>query len=71
MVVLYTTGCSKCKVLESKLNAKKIEYSIVDDINVMERKGFMSVPVLEVDGEVMMFKQATDWVNKLEEGYGH
>ena len=33
MVVLYSTGCPKCKVLEKKLNADKIEYSISDDID--------------------------------------
>jgi len=65
-VVLYSTGCSKCKVLEAKLEAKKIKYDIINDIEVMESKGFMSVPMLEVNGEVMSFKRAIDWVNAYE-----
>lgn len=67
-VVLYSTGCPKCKVLEAKLDAKKIEYNVVTDVSVMESKGFMSVPMLEVNGEVMDFKKANDWVNAYEEG---
>ena len=67
-VVLYTTGCAKCHVLETKLKAKKIEYRIENDMDVMEAKGFMSVPMLEVNGEVMSFKKAVDWVNAYEGG---
>lgn len=65
-VVLYSTGCAKCRVLEAKLKAKKIEYKEVTDMNIMESKGFMSVPMLEVDGEIMNYRAAVDWVNKYE-----
>ena len=66
-VILYSTGCPKCKVLEAKLNMKEIEYDVVADVSVMESKGFMSVPMLEINGEVMNFKKAVDWINNLEE----
>ena len=66
-VVLYSTGCPKCKVLEAKLNMKKIEYNVVTDVSVMESKGFMSVPMLEVDGEIMNYGAAADWINRLKE----
>ena len=62
-VVLYSTGCPKCKVLEAKLNMKEIGYNVVTDVSVMESKGFMSVPMLEINGEVMDFKKANDWIN--------
>ena len=65
-VILYSTGCAKCSVLKAKLDAKKIEYKTVTDMNVMEAKGFMSVPMLEVNGEMMSFKKAVDWVNAYE-----
>lgn len=65
-VVLYSTGCAKCKVLEAKLNMKKIEYNVVTDVSVMESKGFMSVPMLEINGEVMDFKKANDWIKNYE-----
>ncbi len=67
-VILYSTGCPKCKVLEAKLNRRKIEYQTVTDVDVMESKGFMSVPMLEVDGEIMNYREAVDWVNEYEGG---
>lgn len=64
-IVLYTTFCPKCKVLEKKLQQKDIVYEVVTDIDVMTEKGFMSVPVLEVDGTIMDFKTASDWINTI------
>lgn len=61
-VVLYSTGCPKCKVLEKKLNADEIEYSISDNINALVEKGFQSVPILDVDGDFLEFKDAVNWI---------
>lgn len=62
-VKLYSTHCPKCIVLEKKLNQKNISFEEINDIDVMAEKGFMQAPMLEVDGEVMDFKQAHDWIN--------
>lgn len=62
-VTLYSTGCPKCKVLVTKLDNKNINYNVVSDINVIISKGINSVPVLEVDNNLMDFKTAVDWVN--------
>ena len=62
-VKLYSTHCPKCIVLEKKLNQKNISFKEINDIDVMTAKGFMQAPMLEVDGEVMDFKQANDWIN--------
>ena len=62
-VKLYSTHCPKCIVLEKKLNQKNISFEEINDIDVMAAKGFMQAPMLEVDGEVMDFKQANDWIN--------
>lgn len=62
-VKLYSTNCPKCIVLEKKLNQKNISFEEINDIDVMTAKGFMQAPMLEVDGEVMDFKQANDWIN--------
>ena len=35
------------------------------DVSIMEEKGFLSVPMLEVDGKIMDFKDANDWINTL------
>lgn len=63
MVTLYSTGCPRCNVLKQKLDNKNIEYDVINDIDIMTEKGFETVPVLDVDGQIMQFKEATDWIN--------
>lgn len=63
-VTLYSTGCPKCKVLVTKLNNKNINYDIISDINTIISKGISTVPVLEVNGNIMDFKAAVKWINE-------
>ena len=63
-VILYTTHCPKCRILETKLKQKEIEYDEITDPNIMIDKGFMQSPMLEVDGTVMDFSQANTWINE-------
>ena len=65
-VILYSTGCPRCRVLETKLGQKNISFSIVDDISELERQGIMTVPVLEVEGKKMDFVTANSWINAQE-----
>ena len=62
MVIMYTTHCPQCKVLEKMLNDKKIEYTQITNIDVMKSKGIQSVPYLEVDGELKNFKESMEWI---------
>lgn len=61
-VVLYSTHCPKCHVLETKLKQKNINYEEVNDMSIMQEKGFEYVPVLEVDGVAYGFKEAVEWI---------
>lgn len=63
-IVLYEHGCPRCKVLKMKLDQSGIEYENVNDIEVMKTKGFAEAPKLEVDGVVMNFKEAVDWIKE-------
>lgn len=63
-VILYSTHCPKCNVLEKKLQSKKIEYIEVNDMDIMLERGFMSAPMLVVDNVAMDFCKATEWINK-------
>ena len=63
-VILYSTGCPKCKVLVAKLNAKNIKYNTVSDVSIIISKGISTVPVLEVNGTIMDFKTAVEWINE-------
>lgn len=64
-VTLYTTHCPKCRVLEAKLNSKKVDFNIIDNEELMIEKGFQSAPMLEVDDNVMNFGEAIKWVNSM------
>lgn len=66
-ITLYSTHCPRCNVLEKKLQQKKIDYKEINDTAIIEQKGYLSVPVLEVNGKSMNFKEAVDWVNAQEE----
>lgn len=62
-ITLYTTHCPKCKVIEKKLESKKIQYTEETNIEKIEELGFVSVPVLQVDGEFLEFADANKWIN--------
>ena len=61
-ITLYSTHCPKCNVLETKLKQKNINYTEVNDMAVMQEKGFDFMPMLEVDGVVYNFKDAVEWI---------
>lgn len=65
-VVLYSTNCPKCVVIGKKMEQKNIKYDIVTDVDLMQSKGFTSMPMLEVDGNLMDFGDAIKWVNGVE-----
>ena len=66
MVVFYSTHCPKCSVLEKKLKQANIEYTEINDVRTMLAKGMTSAPNLEVDGKVMGFTEAVEWINSQE-----
>lgn len=63
MVTLIGTGCPRCKILESKLKSKNINFIDSDNIDEAIDNGFMSAPVLKVDNKYMDFGAAVKWVN--------
>ena len=48
-MVLYSTNCPKCKVLEMKLKKKNIDYSVFSDVEAMMEMGIKAAPILELD----------------------
>lgn len=63
-IILYSTGCPKCNILKKKLADAKMEYSVVEDVDVMLSKGLKDVPWLEVDGNLMNFVDSSKWINE-------
>jgi glutaredoxin len=65
-IVLYSTGCPKCKVLKQKLDSKAIAYTENNTVSDMMALGIQQVPILEVDGELLSFTLANEWINKYQ-----
>lgn len=63
-VVLYSTGCPKCNVLKKKLSEHNIEFLENNDKDEMIKFNFVNVPILEVDGTRMEFKEAIEWIKE-------
>lgn len=63
-ITLYTTHCPQCAVLQSQLDAHHITYSTCEDAQTMRGMGITSVPVLDVDGKLLLMKDALSWVKE-------
>lgn len=61
-IILWSTHCPRCKVLELKLKQKGINYEENNNVEEMTAKGFQEAPKLEVDGTIMGFKEAVEWL---------
>lgn len=64
-MVLYSTGCPVCKILEKKLNEKGINYETNTNVDYMLTLGITSVPVLEVNGNLLKAKEAMEWIDNV------
>ena len=62
-IVLYSTDCPKCKVLESKLQTAGIFYTKNTNVDTMLSLGFTTTPKLKVNNKYLDFSQAVKWVN--------
>lgn len=63
-VILYSTNCPKCVVLEKKLQEKNIPYVKVQDVKEMSLLGIKTVPMLKFgDGPLLDFAEAVRRIN--------
>ena len=68
-VVIYTTHCPQCRVLEKKLTMANIEFETIDNIETIRATGITQTPALQIDdGELMNFKEAVNWVREVSNG---
>lgn len=67
MVDLYSTGCPKCRILEKKLSDEGIAYEKHTDVDEMLKLGLMSAPALGVDGKLLDFASAVQWIKQQKE----
>lgn len=64
-IVLFSSGCPKCKVLKQKLDDRKIEYEVSEDFDELIEQNLQTVPVLKINGEYYQFGEAIKVVNEL------
>ena len=65
MITIFTTAtCPKCKILKKKMDEKDIAYEECADEERLQQMGILSVPVLSVDGQLMDFMEAIQFVNE-------
>ena len=62
-IVLYSTHCPRCTVLEKKLEAKGIKFEVETSVDGMLALGITQVPMLRVDDKLLNFAEANTWVN--------
>lgn len=65
-LILYSTGCPKCKILEKKLNEIKVLFTTNNNVDEMLSLGLSSAPALSVDGKLMNFTEAMKWLRERE-----
>ena len=64
VITVYSQdGCPKCKVLKMKLDQKGLSYNECKDVELMMALGFMALPVMAVDEQVMPFEAAVKYVD--------
>lgn len=62
-IILYSSGiCPKCNVLKVKMKNANIDFTNISGNDAIA-SGIKEVPVLEVDGLRMNFKDAVEWIN--------
>ena len=66
-IILYSNGCPKCRVLETKLETKNISYIKNKNVSEIADMGFQSLPVLKVDNSYLGFAEANNWINNQPE----
>lgn len=70
LITLYSTQCPKCRVVETKLQQKNLDYNIINckedasAIDTLVEKGFRAMPILKVGEEYLDFSKAIKWIGE-------
>ena len=66
-IILYSTNCPKCKILEKKLTEQNIKFTKNNNVIEMSELGIDKVPVLSIDSKMLSFVEANKWINERED----
>lgn len=65
-IVYCRPSCFRCKHLKSMLTQNDISFIEEYNIDIMDEKGIDHVPMLEVDGALLNYDEALEWIEKKE-----
>ena len=72
MIKLYTTGCPSCTILKKALEDNGIIFDTISDmdeiVDVANKHGFKSVPLLEVNDVIYSYNHAMEIVKNWNKG---
>ena len=64
-IILYSTGCPKCEILKKKMGEKNISYTEINDIDIMNEKNITFVPMLEIEGKLLNYRESVSFINSI------
>ena len=64
-IILYSTGCPKCEILKKKMGEKNISYTEINDIDIINEKNITFVPMLEIEGKLLNYRESVSFVNSI------
>ena len=68
MVKLYSSGCTRCNMIENILRAKNIEYEVTHDethyLNIANDNNITVMPFAEIDGKIYNSMELQRWINE-------
>ena len=70
LITLYSSHCPKCRVVETKLKQKGLDFNIIDckedtsAIDELINKGFKAMPILKVGDTYYDFSKAVKWIGE-------
>jgi len=70
-ITLYSNNCPRCEHLASLLTAESIPYYHVTDVDLMLQRGFKTVPMLEVEGQIIDYPAALAWLNERKDTHAN
>lgn len=65
MIILYSTGCPKCKILKKLLENSSIEYVENNNEKEMESLGLNSLPAIKLeDNRVLNYQESVKYIKE-------
>ena len=66
-MILYTTNCPKCRVLEQQLSFTNLKFEKETDVKTMIDLGFVEAPMLEIKkGLFLTFREAINYIKEIK-----